>query len=254
MVLLRKYTVNTGWDVDYTNISNTTGNGSYATMDPSVVTDINGNIHLVWKDSEPGNREILYKKCTSGVWDTEYINISNTTEASAHPSISTDYWGNLHVFWAEKIGNIYYEVVYKKYDTELETWSDMTNISNTVSVESEYPNTPIKSNNTTSVIWTEGDDSPFSVMYYGELLPVNINKNINNLSINVYPNPTTGIFNLKASVRPLSVEIININGQIIRQYSINNDFKVNISDQPKGIYIIKIITENIIHFQKVIIM
>ncbi|MEA2042137.1 MAG: sialidase family protein, partial [Bacteroidota bacterium] len=210
MVLFRKYTVGTGWDTDYTNISNTTGNGSYATMDPSVVTDINGNIHLVWKDSEPGNREILYKKCTGGVWDTEYFNISNTDEASAHPSISTDCFGNLHVFWAEKIGGIYYEIAYKKYDSELETWSELTNISNTASVESEHPNTPANINNSVSVIWTEGDNSPFSVLYYGELLPVNINENNSGFLINIYPNPTTGIFtikNLKASERPLNVEI-----------------------------------------------
>jgi len=250
MVLFRKYTNETGWDTDYTNISNTTGNGSYATMDPSVVTDINGDIHLVWKDSEPGNREILYKKCTAGIWDTEYINISNTTEASAHPSISTDYWGNLHVFWAEKIGNIYYEVVYKKYDKELDIWSDMVNISNTTSVESEYPNTPIKSNNTTSVIWTEGDDTPFSVMYYGELLPVNINENINNLSIKIYPNPTIGIFTIQGK-NIKYVEITNINGQII--YTTNNKSKIDMSNQPKGIYFIKIKAENKIYVEKLIL-
>ena len=61
MVFFRKFTVGTGWDVEYTNISNTTGNGSYATMDPSVVTDINGDIHLVWKDSEPGTEKFCIK-------------------------------------------------------------------------------------------------------------------------------------------------------------------------------------------------
>ncbi|MCD4790467.1 MAG: hypothetical protein K8R37_10740, partial [Bacteroidales bacterium] len=172
MVLYRKYTVGSGWDADYTNISNTTGNGSYATMDPCAVTDIDGNIHLVWKDSQSGNREIFYKKCTDGVWDINYTNISNTAKASAHPSISTDNQGNLYVFWAEKIGGVYYEIVYSKYDVELETWSELENISNTASVESEHPNSPVKSNNCLSVIWTEGDTSPFSVMHYGELLPL----------------------------------------------------------------------------------
>ena len=116
MVLYRKYTVGDGWDAGYTNISNTTGNGSYATMDPCAVTDIAGDIHLVWKDSQSGNREIYYKKCIDGVWDDDFINISNTAGASAHPSISTDNQGNLYVFWAEKIGGVYYEIVYKKYD------------------------------------------------------------------------------------------------------------------------------------------
>ncbi|MEA2043394.1 MAG: T9SS type A sorting domain-containing protein, partial [Bacteroidota bacterium] len=60
-----------------------------------------------------------------------------------------------------------------------------------------------------------------------------------------YPNPTTGIFtikNLKASERPLSVEITNINGQIIKQYSINTiQLEVDLSNFPKGVYFIKII-------------
>ena len=259
MVLLRKYTVGTGWDADYTNISNSTGNGDYATMDPNAITDINGNIHLVWKDSEPENREILYKKCTDGVWDTEYINISNTSEASAHPSISTDYLGSLHVFWAEKIGNIYYEIAYKKYDAELETWSELVNISNTASVESEYPNTPNLISNSVSVIWTEGDDSPFSVMYYGELLPVNINENNNVLlNINIYPNPTTGIFIINfAKVSNFSnviVEITNINGQIIRQLTIDNEqLTIDLSRQAKGIYFIKIQTNEQVYTDKIIL-
>ncbi len=171
MVLYRKHTAGSGWDTDYTNISNTTGNESYATMDPCAVTDMAGDIHLVWKDSQTGNREIFYKKCSAGVWDDDYTNISNTAEASSHPSISTDELGNLYVFWAEKIGGIYYEIAYTKYDIELTSWSDLVNISNTESVESEHPNTPIFLGNSTSVIWTEGDASPFSVIYYGELFP-----------------------------------------------------------------------------------
>jgi len=192
MVLYRKFTVGIGWDADYTNISNTSGNGSYATMDPCAVTDIDGNIHLVWKDSQTGNREILYKKCTGGVWDIDYTNISNTAQASAHPSISTDNQGNLHVFWAEKIGGIYYEIAYSKYDVELETWSELENISNTASVESEHPNTPNHIGNSLSVIWTEGDASPFSVMYYGELFPLtNAPKRMPNAiyHFNNYPKP-----------------------------------------------------------------
>ncbi|MCD4773403.1 MAG: T9SS type A sorting domain-containing protein [Bacteroidales bacterium] len=190
MVLLRKYTVGSGWDADYTNISNTTGNGSYATMDPCAITDIDGNIHLVWKDSQTGNREIFYKKCTDGIWDEDFTNISNTAEASARPTISIDNYGNLYVFWEEKFNGIHYDIANKKYDANLEIWSDITNISNTENNDSQYPNGPNKISNSTSVIWTEGDASPFSVMYYGELFPASIDKLPGNLfSVNIYPNP-----------------------------------------------------------------
>jgi len=254
MVFYRKYTVGTGWDAGYTNISNTTGNGSYATMDPCAVTDIDGNIHLVWRDSEPGNREILYKKCIAGVWDSDYSNISNTSEASAHPTISTDNHGNLYVFWAEKIGGIYYEIAYKKYDAELNTWSELTDISNTASVESEYPNAPTNISNSVSVIWTEGDTSPFSVMYYGELLPVRIDEVNNNVEFSIYPNPTTGIFTIKGKDIQF-IEITNINGQIIKQYPIkNNYFEVDLSMHTKGIYFVKIKVGKIFHTEKIFLI
>ncbi len=253
MVFYRKYTVGTGWDAGYTNISNTTGNGDYATMDPCAVTDIDGNIHFVWKDSESGNREVLYKKCTAGIWNSDYTNISNTSEASAHPIISTDNHGNLYVFWAEKIGGIYYEIVYKKYDAELNTWTELINISNTASVESEYPNAPTNISNSVSVIWTEGDTSPFSVMYYGELLPVSIDEANNNVEFSIYPNPTTGIFTIKGKEIQF-IEITNINGQIIKQYSINNNyFEVDFSNFSKGIYFVEIHAENYKKVKKILI-
>ncbi|MEA2043094.1 MAG: T9SS type A sorting domain-containing protein, partial [Bacteroidota bacterium] len=129
--------------------------------------------------------------------------------------------------------------------------------SNTASVESEHPNTPANINNSVSVIWTEGDNSPFSVLYYGELLPVNINENNSGFLINIYPNPTTGIFtikNLKASERPLNVEITNINGQIIKQYSIiNNQSEIDLSGQAKGIYFVKIQTDKTTYTNKIIV-
>ncbi|MDD2197868.1 MAG: T9SS type A sorting domain-containing protein, partial [Bacteroidales bacterium] len=170
MVLYRRFTVGVGWDSNYTNLSNTTGNGSSATMDPCAVTDVHGNIHLVWKDSQTGTREIYYKKCTNGTWDSGFTNISNSAVASSYPSISTDTQGNLYVFWSEKIGGVYFETVYKKFDKNLNTWSNLINVSNTASADSNHPNTPFQSKSSISVIWTEGEASPYSVLYFGQML------------------------------------------------------------------------------------
>ncbi len=266
MVLYRKYIVGIGWDADYTNISNTTGNGSYATMDPCAVTDTDGNIHLVWKDSETGNREIFYKKCTNGVWDIDYTNISNTAEASAHPSISTDNQGNLHVFWAEKIGGIYYEIVYIKYDKILETWSETTNISNTGNVESEHPNAPDNISNSLSVIWTEGDASPFSVMYYGEMLPVSIEEFDKKLfSINIFPNPFTDKISINYNIkneRKTKVTIVLSNsfgkiGKIVtRNHNTVGDFTVTLATDNlnEGIYFLRTEIDGIVHTEKALLI
>ncbi|MEA3505681.1 MAG: T9SS type A sorting domain-containing protein [Bacteroidota bacterium] len=246
MVLYRKYTKGIGWDADYTNISNTTGNGSYATMDPCAVTDINGDIHLVWKDSQIGNREIFYKKCTDGIWDGVFTNISNTAEASLHPSISTDSNGNLYVFWAEKIGGVYTETVYKKYDVLLATWSGMINISDTDNIDSDHPNTPSKVNNAVSVIWTEGENSPFSVMYYGELLSTDIYEFSDEKSVaNIFPNPTKGIFTLELFADDIQqIKISDLCGRIIFiEKEVCQTQMLDLSQFENGIYVVSIQTD-----------
>ena len=79
-------------------------------------------------------------------------------------------------------------------------------------------------------------------------------------SVYCYPNPTTGVFtiqgndNLSDNLRIESVEITNINGQIIKQPSINNEqLTIDLSDRAKGIYFIKIQTDNFVKVEKIII-
>ena len=160
MVLFRKYTVGTGWDENYTNVSNTTGNGSSATMDPCAIVDSEDNVHLVWKDSQTGNREIFYKKYTDGIWG-DSLNISNTANASGHPVVSVDYEDNLYIVWEEKTDGVYYDIVYKSLVDGV--WSNTVNISNTDNSDSFDPSISVKTGDYLHAIWTEGDN-PYSVM------------------------------------------------------------------------------------------
>ena len=160
MVLFRKYTVGIGWDENYTNVSNTTGNGSYATMDPCAVVDSEDNVHLVWRDYQTGNYEIFYKKYTDGIWG-DSLNISNTENRSAIPGISVDYEDNLYFVWEEKTNGSYSEVFYRSYVDGI--WSDTLNISNTDNSSSFFPGIPIKTGAYLHVIWTEGEN-PYSLM------------------------------------------------------------------------------------------
>ncbi len=161
MVLFRKFTVGTGWDENYTNVSNTTGNGSSATMDPCAIVDSEDNVHLVWKDSQTGNREIFYKKYTDGIWG-DSLNISNTGTASSRPIVSVDYEDNLYVVWQEKTDGVYYDIVYKSLVDGV--WSDTINISNTDVVDSEFASIPVKTGDYFHAIWTEGENPDYSVM------------------------------------------------------------------------------------------
>ena len=73
-----------------------------------------------------------------------------------------------------------------------------------------------------------------------------------------YPNPTTGIVNINfakiSNFGKVKVEITNINGQIIRQLTIDKEqLTINLSEHPKGIYFIKIQTEEQIYTDKIIL-
>ncbi len=169
MVLYRKFTMGSGWDAGTTNVSGTTGNGSSATMDPCAVVDSQGDIHLVWKDFQPGNKEIFYKKCTDGAWDEIPLNLSETDEASDTPSISVDVEGNLTVAWAEKTDGIHYDVFAREYLQGGAAWSTATNISNTAGINSRYPNLPAVTGLGLVCIWTEGNNDPYDIFcWYDE--------------------------------------------------------------------------------------
>lgn len=67
---------------------------------------------------------------------------------------------------------------------------------------------------------------------------------INNVSIMTYPNPVTDNYTIKSETNINSIEITNIAGQMIRKYDVNStSFNVDFSNI-KGVYFVKINTEN----------
>jgi PKD repeat protein len=67
----------------------------------------------------------------------------------------------------------------------------------------------------------------------------NTNGSNQNLFLSIFPNPTTGIITIKAEEVD-SVEVINLQG---KQIYIGKETEIDLSSQPKGIYIIKVTTD-----------
>ncbi len=80
------------------------------------------------------------------------------------------------------------------------------------------------------------------------LVTENNNLEISNNNISIYPNPTTGVFTIKAE-EVESIEVINIQGKQIYK---GKETEIDLSTQPKGIYIIKVITDKQTITQKLI--
>ncbi len=80
------------------------------------------------------------------------------------------------------------------------------------------------------------------------------------VSLNIYPNPSNGLFTLEmntAKAGTFNVEIINISGQVIYTKQINQDGfyqdQINISNEAKGIYYIRIMDGNQAKVSKIMI-
>ena len=71
--------------------------------------------------------------------------------------------------------------------------------------------------------------------------------------IKIFPNPTNGVFTVQG-VGLKSYEITNISGQIIKKSRINDkQFDIELGKQPKGIYLVKILTDKGMMFRKIIL-
>jgi len=80
----------------------------------------------------------------------------------------------------------------------------------------------------------------------------------NSETFKVYPNPSTGIFNLKTdSVQQLSISVIDITGkEIFNQQNVNiqdNNYKIDLSDYSSGIYVLNIKTSTSTTIKKLIV-
>ena len=82
-----------------------------------------------------------------------------------------------------------------------------------------------------------------SIHYYSSMV-VNINEGIveENL-VKVYPNPSNGFFSIKTTIPFKSIEIYNLNGELVYSSNIFNrktSFEIDLSGKGKGVYFIKI--------------
>jgi len=74
-------------------------------------------------------------------------------------------------------------------------------------------------------------------------------------NIRLYPNPTNGIVNINGITNCIKMEILSCSGEIVKSIIPANDdqIKLNLTDLPAGIYHVKIVSENSIVVQKLII-
>jgi len=84
--------------------------------------------------------------------------------------------------------------------------------------------------------------------------PTYIGENTNT-SISFFPNPGNGLVEFVAgdSNRKFNVTILDLTGQKVDETSFSGNTRINLSNAPKGIYFVKIESDNFVKVQKLII-
>ena len=92
------------------------------------------------------------------------------------------------------------------------------------------------------VIVTDRDDTNLSVsnVYYFNADPSST-VDVTRQQIKVYPNPSTGLFSVKAGKQLATVQVFSLTGQIVKSFTYNDGQWYDISDLPKGTYLVRLI-------------
>ena len=71
-----------------------------------------------------------------------------------------------------------------------------------------------------------------------------VRKNASN-DLVIYPNPSHGIFNIESS-QPIEIIVSSISGQVIRRFNFDENSKniIDLSNNPKGVYVLSILSNN----------
>ena len=88
--------------------------------------------------------------------------------------------------------------------------------------------------------------------YYSDI--INSIPSIENETVTVYPNPTTGILILSGEIESgVSLDLVNMAGEIVRTYvSTSSNLRVNISNLVPGVYFLRIQNKNGVIIKKVL--
>jgi pimeloyl-ACP methyl ester carboxylesterase len=79
-----------------------------------------------------------------------------------------------------------------------------------------------------------------------------IDENLLNL-VSIYPNPNTGLFHVDGISGKVEIQILNSTGQLVRKFSTEQSTTIDLSSQAKGIYFLKLVTDNDIMIEKIIL-
>jgi hypothetical protein len=203
----------------------------------------------IWSNGDTSNCRYFYSSGTASVTLTDANSCSGTSSANVviHDNPVVDLGNDTTIFANQNI------VLYAGSGYTYYTWSTPTgyfdNASSTYIADST--NVGLGTGNyCVTVIDNNGCDVTDCINITYAITTDLFNDNIGNIKI--YPNPTKGLFTIEAKdIR--QVVIYDITGKLISDDKILKDYyEFDLANNPKGVYFVKIITENATVINKIV--
>ena len=92
------------------------------------------------------------------------------------------------------------------------------------------------------LVVTDDDNADLSVsnLYYFNSDPSSTT-DVTRQQVKVYPNPSTGLFSVKAGKQLATVQVFSLTGQQVKSFTYNDGQWYDITDLPKGTYLVRLI-------------
>lgn len=247
------------WGQD-TRLTNTSLSSQY----PSIAAS-GSNVHIVWSENQSAAiSEIYYKQSLD-----DGITWSTNTELTNEGVVST--WSNVtasgsmvHVVWQNNL-NVSLSVFYKSSNDGGVNWSTETQL-NDVLASSQHPSIVV-SGPVLHVVWYDLRDLNYEIYYKRNPtggFPVGIENEPGNSigqQIRIYPNPASNILNIvfgPSLNTKIALRFTDIFGKTFRDYRINylkgmEQYSLDVSNFPDGLYFIEFNNGSQIDFRKIII-
>ena len=92
------------------------------------------------------------------------------------------------------------------------------------------------------LIVTDQDDPNVSIsnLYYFNTEPSSTTS-VSQQQVKVYPNPSNGLFSVKAGKQLATVQVFSLTGQIVKSFTYNDGQWYDITDLPKGTYLVRLV-------------